>query len=51
MDCFYCLSFWLAAPLAIFVCVSLTKALITWVALSGSACLLERATSPNNRSS
>jgi hypothetical protein len=45
MDCFYCLSLWIAAPFAPFVNPSPAKAFIAWVALSGSACLLERATS------
>jgi hypothetical protein len=47
MDCFYCLSFWVAAPIAPFVHQNVIQALITWVALSGSACLLERATAPS----
>lgn len=47
MDCFYCLSIWVAAPLALFVEPSWTKGWITWLALSGSACLLERATAAN----
>jgi hypothetical protein len=46
MDCFYCVSFWVAAPLAPTVSQQLTDAVLIWVALSGSACLLERATAP-----
>ncbi len=42
LDCFYCLSFWVAAPLACFVGGSPLELLITWVALSGAACLLQQ---------
>ncbi len=38
MDCFNCVSVWVAAPWALFVS---TNPLI-WLALSGAACLLER---------
>jgi len=42
MDCFYCLSIWVAAPLAFFVGRSPVELVVTWLALSGAACLLER---------
>ncbi|MBI3120918.1 MAG: DUF1360 domain-containing protein [candidate division NC10 bacterium] len=42
MDCFHCLSFWVAAPLAFFVSGNPLELLLTWLALSGGACLLER---------
>jgi hypothetical protein len=42
MDCFQCLSLWLAAPLALFVSRRPVDFLFTWLALSGAACLLER---------
>ena len=41
MDCFYCLSLWVAAPLAFFVCRTPVELVMTWLALSGAACLLE----------
>ena len=44
MDCFYCLSLWVAAPFAPLVNTNMWTALVTWIALSGAACLLERAT-------
>ena len=47
MDCSYCLSFWTAAPLTPWVTLHATDALMVWVALSGAACLLERATAPS----
>lgn len=42
MDCFQCLSLWVAAPTAFFVCGKSLDLLLTWLALSGAACLLER---------
>src|SRR3954471_8214458 len=42
MDCFYCLSVWMSAPLALLVCRDPLERLIAWLALSGAACLLER---------
>jgi hypothetical protein len=42
MDCFYCLSLWIAAPAALFVSVRPAEWLLSWLALSGAACLLER---------
>ena len=44
MDCFYCLSIWTAAPVAVAVARRPREAPLTWLALSGAACLLERAT-------
>jgi hypothetical protein len=44
MDCFYCLSVWVAAPLTLTVTRRPRAAVGTWLALSGAACLLERAT-------
>jgi len=44
MDCFYCLSVWVAAPVAVAVAPRRRDAPLLWVALSGAACLLERAT-------
>lgn len=43
MDCFNCLSFWVAAPAALFVSLRPLDWPFTWLALSGAACLLERA--------
>ena len=42
MDCFHCLSLWIAAPMALFVDRSPLQWLFAWLALSGGACLLER---------
>jgi hypothetical protein len=42
MDCFYCLSLWIAAPFALFVCANWIDRIICWISISGAACLLER---------
>jgi len=42
MDCFYCLSLWMAVPAAFYVSRGLVLWLFSWFALSGAACLLER---------
>ncbi len=42
MDCFNCLSLWIAAPAAGFVTRRPMEWLFTWLALSGAACLLQR---------
>ncbi|HZT30313.1 MAG TPA: DUF1360 domain-containing protein [Bryobacteraceae bacterium] len=43
MDCFQCLSLWIAAPLAFFVARHPLDGVVAWLALSGAACLAERA--------
>lgn len=45
MDCFQCLSVWVAAPVALLVARERREMLLAWLALSGAACLLEHATS------
>jgi hypothetical protein len=42
MDCFQCLSLWIAAPATLYVSRHLVEWLFVWLALSGCACLLER---------
>ena len=44
MDCFYCLSLWISAPLALIVELDLHHWVLIWPALSGAACLLEQMT-------
>ena len=46
LACFYCLSLWLAAPVALVIGVGSIQRLLLWPALSGAACLLERVTAP-----
>jgi len=42
MDCFNCLSLWIAAPAALFISRRPLEWFVAWLALSGGACLLER---------
>ncbi len=44
LDCFYCLSLWVAVPFALLIGDTLLERLLLWPALSGAAILLERAT-------
>jgi hypothetical protein len=45
LDCFYCLSLWIALPFALLVGQGWKEQLVLWPALSAGASLLERATS------
>jgi hypothetical protein len=49
LDCFYCLSIWIALPFGIWVGQSWPQKILMWLALSGAACLLEQATTKNDR--
>jgi hypothetical protein len=42
LDCPYCLSLWIAAPLALLVATSVPDWFVAWLAISGGASLLER---------
>jgi hypothetical protein len=44
LDCFYCLSLWIAAPLAIVLGKGWRQRLLLWPALSAAAILLQRIT-------
>ncbi len=44
LDCFYCLSLWVAAPVAVALGSGLGERVFMWPALSAGAILLERAT-------
>jgi hypothetical protein len=44
LDCFYCLSLWIAIPFAWVIGLGWKEGLLLWPALSGAAVLLERAT-------
>jgi|SRR5437868_2039762 len=47
LDCFYCLSIWVAAPFAYWIGSGWDERLLLWPALSGAAILLERGTAPS----
>ena len=42
LDCFHCVSLWVAAPLALALARSPLQWLLAWLGLSGAACLLQR---------
>jgi hypothetical protein len=46
LDCFYCTSLWVAAPVALWVASRPLDAAVVWLALSGGACLCERVGQP-----
>jgi Protein of unknown function (DUF1360) len=41
MDCFSCMSLWVAAPVALFVSLRVAEYFVSWLAISGAACLIE----------
>ena len=48
LDCFYCLSIWIALPFGIWLGPKWLEKLVMWLAISGAACLLEQATTKND---
>ena len=46
LDCFYCLSLWVAIPFAFILGADWAERALLWLGLSGGAILLERATAP-----
>jgi len=44
LDCFYCLSIWIAVPFAILLCNDWLSGIVIELALSGAACLLFKLT-------
>jgi hypothetical protein len=44
LDCFYCLSIWVALPFGIWLGNNWWEKILYWWALSGGACLLEQLT-------
>jgi hypothetical protein len=45
LDCFYCLSLWIAVPFALVIGAGARERFCLWLAFSAGAILLERATS------
>jgi hypothetical protein len=51
LSCFYCTSIWVALPFGIWLGNTLILKFIMWLALSGAACLLQKATSKETSNS
>jgi len=49
VDCFYCLSLWIAALFAWTLGTTMKEWLLLWLAMSGGAILLERVTTSRER--
>jgi hypothetical protein len=48
LDCFYCLSIWVAIPFACLLCPHWIEGIIMTLALSGASCLLFKLTESKN---
>lgn len=48
LDCFYCVSIWVALPFGLWLGAYWWENLLYWFALSGAACLLEQISSNKN---
>lgn len=53
MDCVYCLSLWIAMPFAVLLARDVIAGVVTWLAVSGGACVIEhlgarRASTPGD---
>jgi hypothetical protein len=44
LQCFYCLSVWVAVPFVPWITFQFTSGLVVWAALSGAAIVIERLT-------
>ena len=49
LDCFYCLSIWIALPFGLWLGAGWKEGILYWLGLSGAACLLEKTTDRNHR--
>jgi hypothetical protein len=47
LSCFYCCSVWVAVPFAVYMGQGYGNMFVQWLALSGAACLLQKASSKN----
>jgi len=50
LDCFYCLSVWIAIPFVLWSACRWSERIVLWPALSGGAILLERVTAERSSS-
>jgi Protein of unknown function (DUF1360) len=45
LECFYCLSIWVAIPFALWLSDNLKDGIVSWLAISGGACIIYKASS------
>jgi Protein of unknown function (DUF1360) len=43
LDCFYCLSIWMAIPFVVWMSNDWIIGIIHWLAISGGACIIQKA--------
>ena len=48
LDCFYCLSIWMAMPIAVWLASSYKEMFFLWLGLSGAACVIEKISEKRN---
>ena len=48
LDCFFCLSMWVSVPFAVWLAADWKEGVVTWLALSGGACILFKLTEKNS---
>ncbi|WP_299104042.1 DUF1360 domain-containing protein [uncultured Tenacibaculum sp.] len=48
LDCFYCLSVWVAIPFAVWKANSIENFFLLWFSLSGAVCILQKLIEKNN---
>jgi hypothetical protein len=46
LDCFYCLSLWVAVPMALWLETGWLERAVVWLGIAGGAVLLQRVTTP-----
>lgn len=44
LDCFFCLSLWVAAPIAVWLAEGWKERVLLWLALSGAAIVMQKVT-------
>lgn len=48
LDCFYCLSIWIAVPFAVWKATTIINFLLYWLSLSGGACIIQKLIDKSN---
>ena len=48
LDCFYCLSIWMAVPVAVWLGNNYKEVFFLWLGFSGAACVIEKFSEKQN---